>query len=210
MTPVTPVTAATARRRPRLALAASAGALALALAACGSSAGGSDAATTTDAPEAVTTSATVADTDTSLPVTTTTAPATTTTAVPVDLTPEETAVAFVRALVEGRSAAAYVRDPAVATDAQRQLGELGTAAYDSIALDPVTSQETSGAADQCAVNDVTLTCYVLIDRSSSDSEGTNTLLEVGVAVNDLTDVTSPEDVGPRVPAHVVSVQVVPT
>lgn len=182
----------------------------LSLAGCGSS-GGSDAASTTDAP--VTTSAapttTTEATVTTLPVTTTSAAPTTTTAVATDLTPEETAVAFVRALVEGQSAEAYVRDPAVATDAQRQLGEMGQAAYDSIALDPASSQANAGSPDECAVNDVTLSCYVLIDRSSSDSEGVNTLLKVGVAINDLTGVTSPEEVGPQVPAYVISVEVVP-
>jgi hypothetical protein len=55
---------------------------------------------------------------------------------------------------------------------------------------------------------VTLTCYVLIDRSSSDSEGVNTLLAVGVAVNDLSQVTDPADPGARVAAHVTGVEVV--
>lgn len=184
------------------------GALVVLLGACGSS-GGSDGASTTETTAPATTT-TAAETTTTLSVTTTNAPATTTTTAPAtDLTPEETAVAFVRALVEGQSGDAYVRDPAVASDAERQLGEMGQAAYDSIGLDPTLSQENAGAPDACAVNDVTLTCYVLIDRSSSDSEGVNTVLKVGVAVNDLTGVTSPEDVGPRVPAYVLSVEVVP-
>jgi hypothetical protein len=182
----------------------------LLLAACGSS-GSDSGSATTDAPAATTSTEATTTTSDAPPLTTTTsAPTTTTTAAPVDLTPEETAVAFVRAIVEGQSADAYVRDPAVATDAERQLGEMGQAAYDSIALDPTVSQQESGAPDECAVNDVTLSCYVLIDRSSSDSEGVNTLVKVGVAINDLTGVTSPEDVGERVPAHVISVEIVPT
>ena len=185
-------------------LMAAAVAAGLLLVGCGSSAG-SDAATSTTEARATTTSAAPI---TTLVVTTTAEPVTTTTtAVPTELTPEETAVALVRALVEGTSADSYVRDPAVASDAERQLGELGQAAYDSIALDPVVSERVSGAADECAVNDVTFSCYVLIDRSSSDSEGVNTLVRVGVAVNDLDGVMSPEDVGPQVPAHVVSVEI---
>lgn len=179
----------------------------LVLTGCGSS-GGDGASTTTEAPAATSTEATTTTSEAPPLTTTTGAPTTTTTAAPVDLTPEETAVAFVRAIVEGQSADAYVRDPAVATDAERQLGEMGQAAYDSIALDPVVSQQESGAADECAVNDVTLSCYVLIDRSSSDSEGVNTLVKVGVAINDMTGVMSPEDVGERVPAHVISVEIV--
>ncbi|MCU1370191.1 MAG: hypothetical protein JWO77_1385 [Ilumatobacteraceae bacterium] len=184
----------------------------LVLVGCGSS-GGDDAAATTEA--AVTTSAAPTTTDrpavTTTTAPTTTAPATTTTTtttVPADLTPEEIAVAFVRALTEGQPADAYVRDPAVASDAERQLGELGQAAYDSIALDPVRSQQEVGAPDACAVNDVTLSCYVLIDRSSSDSEGVNTLVKVGVAVTDLTAVTGPDDPGPKVPAHVISAEII--
>ncbi len=147
---------------------------------CGSS-GGSDAASTTEAP--ATTTTTAATTETTLSVTTTNAPSTTTTtSVPADLTPEETAVAFVRAIVEGQSADAYVDDPVVASDAERQLGEMGQAAYDSIGLDPAKSQETSGAPDTCAVNDASVSCYVLIDRSSSDSEGINSLVRVDVVV----------------------------
>lgn len=179
------------------------------LAGCGSSAGSDGAATTEPQPATTTTSPTT--TETTLSVTTTAAPSTTTTtAAPTNLTPEETAVAFVRSIVEGQSADAYVRDPAVAADAERQLGEMGQAAYDSIALDPAKSQETSGAPGSCAVNDASVSCYVLIDRSSSDSEGVNTLVRVDVATHDLSTVTGPDDLGPEVPAHVISVEIVPT
>jgi outer membrane murein-binding lipoprotein Lpp len=198
-------------RRRRSASVAALAVAGLVLAGCGSSAGSDDAASTTEA--AVTTTAPVTSTTeavTTTAVTTTTAAVTTTTAVPSDLTPEQTAVAFVRAIVEGQSADAYVKDPAVASDAERQLGEMGQAAYDSIALDPATSQQEAGAPDACAVNDVTLSCYVLIDRSSSDSEGVNTLVKVGVAVTDLSGVTGPEDPGPKVPAYVISAEIVPS
>lgn len=204
---------APARRRlatRRLRAAALVAVAAAVLAGCGSSAGSDGAADTTAAATGVPAPTSTTAVETTLPATTTGAPTTTTTAAPTDLTPEETAVAFVRALVEGQSADAYVLDPAVATDAERQLGEMGQAAYDSIALDPAKSQETSGAPDECAVNDASLTCYVLIDRSSSDSEGVNTLLAVGVSVYDLGADTNPEDPGPTVPAHVVSVEVVPS
>ncbi|HWJ61321.1 MAG TPA: hypothetical protein VNS19_05075 [Acidimicrobiales bacterium] len=204
-----PAPAASSRpRSARLRAGTLAAALAgLALAGCGSS-GSDGAATSTEAPAATSTSSST--TETTLSVTTTNAPSTTTTtAAPSDLTPEETAVAFVRALVEGQSADAYVRDPAVAADAERQLGEMGQAAYDSIALDPAKSQETAGAPDACAVNDITLSCYVLIDRSSSDSEGVNTLVKVDVGVTDTTQATGPEAPGPKVPAHVLSVEIVP-
>ncbi|HWJ98109.1 MAG TPA: hypothetical protein VNQ33_08115 [Acidimicrobiales bacterium] len=195
--------------RLRVAALAAVAGLALALAGCGSS-GGDETSSTTKAP-AETTSTSTPATETTRSVTTTGAPSTTSTTVaPKDLTPEQTAVAFVRALVEGQSAAAYVRDPAVATDAERQLGEMGQAAYDSIALDPVTSQETSGAPDSCAVHDASVSCYVLIDRSSSDSEGVNTLVRVDVATRDLSTVTGPDDPGPEVPAHVISIEVIPS
>lgn len=159
---------------------------------------------TTTAPPTTTT----APTTTAPLVTTITAAPATTTAVPADQTPEQTAVSFVRALVEGQSADAFVRDPAVAADAERQLGEMGQAAYDSIALDPVTSQTEAGAPDACAVNDITLSCYVLIDRSSSDSEGVNTLVKVGVAVTDVDQATGPDDPGPKVAPYVISVEIV--
>ncbi len=180
---------------------------ALALAGCGSS-GGSDAPSTTKA-VAATTTTTDAPTPT-LPVTTTTAPAPipTTTAPVSDLSPEETAVGFITALADGTDAGALVRDPAVITDAERQFGESGIGAYNTIALDPVASQRESGAADTCAVNDVTLTCWVLIDRTDVEDGAVNTLVKVGVAVNDLDATTGPEDVGPKVPAHVISVEVV--
>ncbi|WP_421120030.1 hypothetical protein ACE2AJ_01340 [Aquihabitans daechungensis] len=191
-------------RRSLLALAAVAG---LTLAGCGSSSG-SDAASTTDAPQA--TSTTADGTTPTLPVTTTTAPATTTTAVPAsDLTPEEVAVGFITALADGTDAGAFVRDPAVTTDAQRQFGEGGIGAYNSIALDPDASMRESGAPDTCAVNDVTLTCFVLIDRNDVEEGAVDTLVEVGVAVNDLGTTTGPEEVGAKVPAHVVSVEIVP-
>jgi hypothetical protein len=194
---------------PRLVLAGLAATAVLVLAGCGSS-GGDDAAATTEA-QATTTSTSPSTTETTLSVTTTNAPSTTTTtAAPANLTPEQTAVAFVRALVEGQSADAYVRDPAVAADAERQLGEMGQAAYDSIALDPAKSQETAGAPDSCAVNDASVSCYVLIDRSSSDSEGVNTLVRVDVATHDLSSVAGPDDLGPEVPAHVVSIEIVPS
>lgn len=181
----------------------------LLLAGCGSSSGSDEASSTTEAP-ATTTSTTAATTETTLSVTTTNAPSTTTTiAAPTDLTPEETAVAFVRAIVEGQNTDAYVVDPAVASDAERQLGEMGQAAYDSIGLDPATSQELAGAPDSCAVNDITLSCYVLIDRSSSDSDGVNTIIKVDVAVTDTSQATGPEDPGPKVPAHVIAVEIVP-
>ena len=189
----------------RAAVAATVGLVIALLAGCGSS-GSDGASTTTEAPAATTAAPT---TETTIPVTTTAAPTTTTSAVPSDLTPEETAVAFVRALVEGHSAAAFVRDDVVANDAERQLGEMGQAAYDSVALDPARSQETSGAPDTCAVNDATVSCYVLIDRSSSDSEGVDTLVRVDVATHDLSTVSGPDDLGPTVPAYVVGIEIVP-
>lgn len=206
--PVAPSPTGPLPSRRRAPVVAGVALAALVLAGCGSS-GGSDATTTSEAP-AATTSTSTSTTETTISVTTTTAPATTTTMAATDLTPEQTAVAFVRALVEGQSADAYVRDPAVAADAERQLGEMGQAAYDSIALDPAKSQETSGAPDSCAVNDASVSCYVLIDRSSSDSEGVNTLVRVDVATHDLSTVTGPEDLGPEVPAHVISIEIIPS
>jgi hypothetical protein len=119
-------------------------------------------------------------------------------------------VAFVMSLADGTRPADYVRDPAVLTDAERQLGESGIGAYSSITLDPVASQRESGSPTECAVNDVTYTCWVLVDRTDVDAEASNMVLKVGVAVNDLTGVTSPEDIGPKVPAYVVSFEVVPS
>lgn len=181
---------------------------ALTLAGCGSS-GGSDATSTTKAAAASTTSTTDVTTPTIPVTTTTTTAAPTTTAVPTDLSPEETAVAFLTALADGTDASGYVRDPAVVTDAERQFGESGIGAYNTIALDPDASLRESGAADTCAINDVTLTCWVLIDRTDVEDGAVNTLVKVGVAVNDLEATTGPEDVGPKVPAHVISVEVAP-
>ncbi len=174
------------------------------------SSAGSEAPSTTKPAAGSTTSTTDVTTPT-LPVTTTTAVGTTTTTTvqTSDLSPEETAVAFLTALADGADPAPYVRDPAVITDAERQFGESGIGAYNTIALDPAASLRESGAADTCAVNDVTLTCWVLIDRTDVGEGAVNTLVKVGVAVNDLEATTGPEGVGPKVPAHVASVEVVP-
>jgi len=181
----------------------------LSLAGCGSS-GSDDTSATTEAAPASTSSTTDATTPT-LPVTTTTAAtsSSTTTSPAKDLSPEETAVGFITALADGTDAGAFVRDPAVVSDAQRQFGEGGIGAYSSIALDPAASLRESGAADTCAVNDVTLTCFVLIDRNDTEDGAVDTLVKVGVAVNDLGATTGPEEVGPKVPAHVVSIEIVP-
>jgi hypothetical protein len=99
-----------------------------------------------------------------------------------------------------------VRDPLVIEEARAQLDPPGSATYEAIQLDPSYSEQESGDATTCAVNDVTYSCYVQVDRVDDGEASRISVYRVFVAENDLDGVSSPEDVGPRVPAHVLGLE----
>jgi hypothetical protein len=193
----------------------------LVLAGCSSSGGESAAtsttvATTVDAPasttETPTTEEPASETTVGEDATTTTigSPVSTTTPSATPGTPEELAVAFVRAATLGEDLSPFVRDNGVAAEASSSLEAGSEAAAWEFSMEPdyVDPLSQGGEGGDCQlIGDVTLTCAVLIGRPATDDMPDPSYSLWAVQVTNIDpNATSPDDPLPPVPYYVVAIE----